>query len=302
MKDIKIYFCLMIFILPVRLFGYNDDSLAKSHFHLAKQNIVRMLSDSNTASFERGIFEIENAWWGGSIDFNSFEKVLNFHSGNIQKLAIGFKDVNKLRLKDSLDGTKEQKAERYNNLVMNFAIYKYMRTPSLWVDNDKELILHSPYSYSHSDPTGTKDWTNTQVINLLNTGSGNCFALSSLFKIFSVRLNSKASLCTAPGHIFISHTDEKGTRYNIELGSKAFPGTGTIGTITYTTNESVKNGIALRKLDTKQAIALTLVYLAKGYEYKFKDKSADFLLECANLALSYDDHNLNAMLLKAEVM
>jgi hypothetical protein len=40
----------------------------------------------------------------------------------------------------------------------------------------------------------------------------------------------------------------------------------------------------------------------KGYEYKFKDKQNDFQLQCAEIALKYDDHNLNAMLLKAEVL
>ena len=45
-----------------------------------------------------------------------------------------------------------------------------------------------------------------------------------------------------------------------------------------------------------------MVYLAKGYEHKFKTKTADFIYECAETSLEYDSLNLNAMLLKAEVL
>jgi len=102
--------------------------------------------------------------------------------------------------------------------------------------------------------------------------------------------------------IYIRHADENGIFYNIELASKAFPGTGTIQTLTYTPVEAIKTNIALREMDLKQSIALCLVYLAKGYEYKYKIKDNNFILDCAETTLEYDEHNLNAMLLKAEVL
>jgi hypothetical protein len=148
----------------------------------------------------------------------------------------------------------------------------------------------------------SNNWENTQVINLNNTKQGNCFALASLFKIFADRLNSDASLCTAPSHIYIRHKDEKGIKYNVELGSKNFPGTGMISAVTYTTNQAIQNGIAQRELNTTQAVALSLVYLAKGYQHKFNNSYDDFILQCAETALQYDSKNLNAQLLKAEYL
>src|SRR5690606_40402906 len=45
-----------------------------------------------------------------------------------------------------------------------------------------------------------------------------------------------------------------------------------------------------------------LVNLAKSYEHKFHTKDAEFLLRCAELALKFDPKNLNALLLKQQVL
>ena len=76
---------------------------------------------------------------------------------------------------------------------------------------------------------------------------------------------------------------------------------GSIQTLTYTTREALLNDISMRKLDLKQSIGLSLVYLSKGYEYKNKVKDDEFILTCANTALQHDPKNLNALLLKAQV-
>lgn len=133
----------------------------------------------------------------------------------------------------------------------------------------------------------TRNWKSTQVISLLDNGNkkANCFALASLFKIFSGRLNSEANICTAPGHIYIRHADNKGIYHNVELATRSFPGTGSMEVLTYTTDEATKSRISLRELDLKQSVALSLVYLAKGFEYKFKTKDDDFILQCAELTL-----------------
>jgi hypothetical protein len=269
MKAIKLIIISIMLSLPNQLLAKDNDTSAKAYYFVAKQHIENMLSGKEPMSYEKAIFEVENAWWEGTMDYLFFERALKFHVSNIEKLAISYGDRNLFNQKDSLDGTKEQKNERYKNLLLNFAIYKYMTSESIWVVDDS-MICHRAYHYSIKDPMGTNDWTNTQITTLLNSGTGNCFALSSLFKIFSERLNSDAKLCTAPGHMYICHADEKGTQYNIEIGSRTFPGTGTIETITYTPNEAVKNRIALRELDTRQSIALCLVYLAKGMNISSK--------------------------------
>lgn len=300
MKTLK--FALLIAVLiPCQLNARNADAPARACFLAAKEQLENMLSGKEKMSYEEAIYQVENAWWEGGVDRASYTEVLDHHTSNIKKLIAAYKSDGKTDPENDLSGTKEQKRKNYQNALVNFAIYKYLTTPSLWIENGK-ITCHKPYSYSKQDPMGTADWRNTQVIHLMNENRGNCFALASLFRIFSERLHSDATLCTAPSHIYIRHADDKGIYYNVELSNRSFPGTGTIETLTYTPGEATKNNISLRELDPEQSIALCFVYLAKGYEYKFNIKNDDFILSCAESALRYDDHNLNAMLLKAEVL
>ncbi|MBU3663810.1 MAG: hypothetical protein FGM41_11530, partial [Bacteroidetes bacterium] len=102
--------------------------------------------------------------------------------------------------------------------------------------------------------------------------------------------------------IYIQHRDKKGDYYNVELATAGHPGDGTIQTLTHTTTEAIKSGIALRSFDAKQSIGLCLVNLAKSYERKFGSKDDDYLLKCAELVLKHDPLNLNALLLKQQIL
>ncbi len=299
---------LLIHAMPLITVGQEPNNNT-DHYFKAKNEIVDMLEGKVPLSYERAIYLIENAWWDGELDDDLFDafianginhiKTIEQQSTYIYLIPNDPKPFHEI-LKD-----KSREDAGFNSTArVNFAIYAYLTDTLKFVRPDSTLYTNYPSSYSHSDPFGTVDWKNTQVSNLLWNGEGNCFALASLYKIFSERLHSDADICTAPGHIYISHKDNKGTQFNIELATRSFPGAGTIATLSYTTMDAIKNGISLRQLTTKQAVALTLVYLAKGYEDKFsqREDSDSFLLNCAELALHYDSLNLNAMLLKSEVL
>lgn len=287
------------------------DSLAiqKANFYAAKQKIEAMLDGQEPLSYERAIFLIENAYWNNALDEKQFKASLDLHTRNIvtlakQNLSKLKYDYNPQTIFENVRERKEEYIKAKQRLYLNWAIFSYlMDAPVLKQENNKWNINHvHRFKYSYTDPLGTNDWSNTQVVNLLDTKQGNCFALASLFKILSDRLNTGAILCTAPGHIYISHKDEKGSPYNVELSNGSFPGDGTIETITHTTVQATISNIALRNLDQKQSIALCLVYLAEGYQYKFNIKDDPFMLQCAEDVLRYDDHSLNAVLLKAEIL
>lgn len=284
--------------------GEISDSLAKqkSFFYSAKQELNDMLLGKIPLDYERAIFIIEDAYWENRNDYSFYQSILDFHTENILRI-ISAKTDETQNFKPTLLETEEQKRAKYDRALTNWAIFSYMTDTSLFVGSNK-TFLHLPFKYSTNDPLGTLNWRNTQVFNLLDSKNkkGNCFALVSLFKIFSERLSSEANICTAPGHIYIRHADNKGIYHNVELATRSFPGTGSMEVLTYTTDEATKNGISLRELGLKQSIALCLVYLAKGYEYKFKIKDDDFILKCAELTLQHDSLNLNAMLLKSEVL
>ncbi|MCC6570124.1 MAG: hypothetical protein IT274_00755 [Chitinophagales bacterium] len=302
-----------LFLITVMYFGICSDTFgsndsirySKQNFVQAKQELQSMLTGKHPLSYERAIFVIENAFHDNILSYDGFQKVITKCVNSILDIKrcsnqefIPVRDRNVFEMARKSD--EQMKSDFYKTLT-NWAIYSYITDTTLYVWNDSLFFIHLPYYYSTKDPMGTGDWTNTQVTNLLYTKQGNCFALASLFKILANRLQSDASLSTAPSHIYITHSDINGIDYNVELASRSFPGSGTLETLTYTTGDATRNGIALRTLTDQQAVALCLIYLAKGYEYKYGIKD-DFMMECAEVALEYDSLNLNAMLLKAELL
>jgi hypothetical protein len=300
---------ILLHISTVSLFANSDTiAISKTYYRSAMKGIEAMLDGKEPLSYEKAIYLIENAYNDNQISPDVFASVLDYNTGVIRDIAasnrVKPKEVKSESLWDDLRKYRAQEKGYTDKAKMNWAIFTFMTDTAYSVKQGNfNFIVHKePFRYSTKDPLGTIDWANTQVTHLLQYGDGNCFALASLFKIFSERLNSDADICTAPGHLFITHKDDRGTQYNIELSNGTFPGNGTLETLTYTTDEAVKKGISMRQLDLKQSVSLCLVYLAKGYEYKFKTKGDEFALECAKVALKYDSLNLNAMLLKAEVL
>ncbi len=304
-----ITFAILMFSLITVPAKADDINQQKAYYQSAKQEIEAMLEGNAPLSYERAIYLIENAWYDNKLTYDDFQSVITYNTDIISTIA---RQNQKEQPQDTTehfwDALKEYSRKDkgyYEKALTNWAIFKFMTDTTIEIRNGSIMyVFHKePLQYSTNDPFGTTDWTNTQIIHLLKTGKGNCFALTSLYKIFSERLSSDANICTAPGHIYISHRDDKGTMYNIELASKSFPGTGTLSTLTYSTLEAIRNNISLRELDLQQSVALSLVYLAKGYQHKFNAQcDDDFLLECAELTLKYDTLNLNALLLKAEVL
>lgn len=289
-------------ILMVLSFCLRAQQTDKKYFLDAKNEIENMLNGTKPLDYEKAVFIMENAYYDNKLNYEDFQFSLNVEQYNVEYLINKLKSRSLVKPRKNILVSTDSETVNINRLTANYAIYKYI-TNVTFNKIDSTLYMHHPYGYAVNDPLAATDWGNTQVINLIaNNGTGNCMALTSLFKILSLRFNSNANLCTTQGHIFITHADENGRLYNVELGSKAFPGTGSIETITHTTDEAARNGISMRELDLKQSVAICLINLAKGYQHKFLTKPDAFMFDCANLILKYDSLNLNAMLLKAEVL
>ena len=291
---------LLIFLVSM----LNAQDISKQHFQQAYQEISSMLEGKQPLDFEKVVFLTENAYRDNAISHADFKAALDVHSAIIELL---FKTNDKYDWKQFVRGNmgiapdmEIEAKERYRKALANWAIFTYL-TDTLTVKLEGQDFLHMPYTYSNDDPFGTVNWKNSQTMNLLETQRGNCYSLVTLFKIFSERFKSEANIVTAPEHIYIEHRDPKGSRFNVEVATRSFPDMGSIQTLTYTTREALLNDISMRKLDLKQSVGLSLVYLAKGYEYKNKVKDDEFILACANTALQHDPKNLNALLLKAQV-
>lgn len=296
-KNILMMFCLLA-ILSV-----NAQQTSKSYFYEAKKEIEAMLKGEKPLDYERAVFVTENSYHNKTLKYDEFKKFLDVYSMLALELAKSYtliidnpQAVSPLVTKDSL-------AHNIYRVSVNKALFHLLTDTNVIVLGKKKITV-LPFYYSYSDPLASKNWNYSQVSNLYMDKSrqGNCNALTSLFKLLSLRLNSDVFLCTTQGHIFLTHQDINGSYYNIELASKAFPGSGSIETITYTSDEAVRNGIAMRILDLKQSVGLCLLNLAKSFQNKFGLADDQFIYDCAELAIKYDSKNLNAMLLRAEVM
>lgn len=275
----------------------------KKCFYSAKDEIEAMLKGDKPLDYERAVFLTENSYYGNSLNYRDFKGFLDLYSKLAFELSKDFtlivdpsERTNPLVSKDSL-------AQNIYRTSINNALF-HLLTDTNVIELRNKKVTVPPFYYSYTDPLASKNWKYSQVSNLYldRSRQGNCNALTTLFKLLSLRLNSNANLCITQGHIFLTHPDINGTYYNIELASKAFPGTGSIETITHTSDEAVRNGIAMRELDLKQSIGLCLLNLAKSYQHKFGTNDNQFVLDCAELIIKHDSKNLNAMLLKTEVL
>lgn len=274
----------------------NDSS--KTAFYSAFDALKNMLEGKDSLNYEKAIFITENAYYDNKFSFEYFSKTIDSHIKIIDLLA----EDAKQQFPDKYKTMRKFEQKMFNLNATNWAIYKYI-TDTIIINDLSSTRYKLPFNYSNDDPYGSSKWENTQVLNLLNNNieKGNCYALTSLFKIFSDRLKSEARLVTTPHHIYIQNCNTRGDFKNIELATKTFPGDGSIQTLTYTTKTTIMDGMAQQPLTDKQTIALNLIYLAKGFEHKFNDNTNDFLLQCADLVIKHDSLSMNALLLKAEI-
>ncbi len=290
-----------ICLISTSLFSQTIDK-EKEAFYFAKQQLENMLLGRDSLDYEKAVFITENAYYNNQLNAEKFYDRLSVYSNLIDEVAKNKLTKTENDFKSDLIETKYVKFKRYESKVKNWAIFKFL-TDTTFIKSGSDMFYHKPYAYSCLDPSATKNWENSQVVNLVASSeqTGNCYALTSLFKLLSNRIKSNANIATAPNHIFIVHKDERDITYNVEIGSKAFPGNGSIEAMTYTTNKAIKSHIVMRTLNDKQSIVLNLIYLAKSYQFKFKTNTDNFILECANTALKHDPLSLNAMLLKSEI-
>jgi len=290
----------------------------KNNFEQAYLELKAMLQGVQTPNFEYAVYLSESPYHDKQYTYDVFKQSIDQQIAIIEKLiqandksdSIDF-DVKvgangKFKLADMRFLPKEKK-ELYKKALSNWAIFIYI-TDTIFINikyNDEKFQLeHLPFSYVAQDPFGKNNWANTQVSNLLfsEEAKGNCFALTALFKILSDRLQTDTRLCTAPQHVYIQHRDNKGDYYNIELATAGFPRDGTLQTLTHTTTDAIKSGIALRSYTEQQSMGLCMVNLAKSYEHYFDTQTDSFLLKCAETVLQYDSLNLSALLLKQQVL
>lgn len=252
--------------------------------------IKRMLVGNEKTSFKRAVFETENAYLSGNMNYSWFENELN----KLSILTHAISKASPLRNYPFEDSAVVQ---------LNQALFLCMTDTFTIKDKSGEEVIHLPFEYDFKDFFGKKQWEKMFVSKLLLERKGNCHSMPYLYKMLADEIGTKAYLAFAPNHIYIKQRSKKAGWYNTELTSRMFPIDAWIMASGYVSTETIVNGIYMDTLSNKQSVAICLNDLALGHQRKFGVKqSVDFTLNCTELALKYYPNYANGLLLHAETL
>lgn len=150
-----------------------------------------------------------------------------------------------------------------------------------------------PFSYDLDDPFG-RTLRNKLLATYLATRKGNCISMPMLFIVVGQKLGLDVTATTAPEHVLVKYRDEAGSLYNLETTSGAgFTSDGWIKSQIPMSEESLNNGLYLRRLSKRETVAVMLGTLMEHYgrEGRHEDR-----LALARLALEHAPKDISAMM------
>lgn len=260
---------------------------SKSYFNNAFIKIESMLINTDSLIFREAVFISENAFYEDELDEYAFNNLIWYYTAISDKVITA--------------GDIEYGEKDKDTALNQCAVFIFM-TDTVSMQKENEIADHPPFTYNNIDFAGQQDWSNMFVSTLMQTKKGNCHSLPYLYKMIMDELGYKSHLALAPNHMYIKANNKKVGWYNIELTCGDFPTDAWYAASGYIHTDAIRNGIYMRALSDKEAVAMTLVDLAQGYQAKFGIEDGSFIIKCCDTSLEHFPKNINAMLLKAEVL
>ena len=251
------------------------------YFRQASEKLNRMLSGQEPMNLKQAIFAIENAYFGGKLDYQQFDK-------EIQDL------ITIAKLKAAQDGYN-WKNPQTRNIMLFRAMADTLKVKS---PANEGYITSYPMQYDFDDYMGKQDWSKMFVSKLLFSKSGQCHSLPLLYLILCEETGTPANLAFSPSHTYAKFKDQSGNWHNLELTNGRIVSDAFILGSGYITAEALKNHIYMESLTKKQTVAQCLADLAKGYTKKYGYDS--FVLQCVDSTLKYDSTNIFARQVKSD--
>lgn len=251
------------------------------YFRKASEKLNQMLNGAIPMNLKQAIFEIENAYFGGKLDYQKFDK-------EIQDL------ITIAKLKAAQDGYNWN-----NSQTRNIMLFRVMAdTLKVKLPSQENYITSYPMRYDFDDYMGKKDWSKMFISKLLASKSGQCHSLPLLYLILCEETGTKANLAFSPSHTYAKFKDQSGNWHNLELTNGHIVSDAFIIGSGYITAEALKNRIYMEPLTDKQTIAQCLADLAKEYAQKYGYDN--FVLQCVDSTLKYDQTNIFARQIKSD--
>lgn len=252
------------------------------------RELTGMLEGRKKLDFKRAVFLSEQAWFDGQLDSTAFENRIS----RLVNLCRSVKESRTLLY----DGEDKQK------MATHAAIFSVLTDSIPMMLTDSSTAYHLPFLYDFDDVWGHQNWSQMFVVKLLETNAGNCHSMPLLYKLLAQELGTDAHLAYAPNHTYIKLQSKQFGWFNTELTSGAFPIDAWLMASGFVHLDAIRNRVYMHPLNEQQSLALILVDLAKGYEDRFGFNGGDFQLEVIQTALQYHPENVNALLLKAELL
>ncbi|OUM01565.1 transglutaminase family protein [Variovorax sp. JS1663] len=146
------------------------------------------------------------------------------------------------------------------------------------------------------DPLGHKI-SGKLLTNYLATKKGNCVSMPALFVLLAHRLGLEATFAASPEHFFVKYRDETGRWHNLESTSGGHPRRDeSYQRDTPMTPQALKNGIYMRPLSRKEAVARVMTNVL--LEHYTSTGRPEKVIALANVALEHYPSDIDAMLQK----
>lgn len=258
-----------------------SNSPGAGYFIKASEKINQMLSGAIPINLKQAIFETENAYLEGKLNYQKFDK-------GIQDL------INIAKLKALQDGYNWK-----NPQTRNIMLFRVMAdTLKVKLPSQESYVTSYPMRYDFEDYMGKKDWTKMFISKLLASKSGQCHSLPLLYLILCEETGTKANLAFSPSHTYAKFKDQSGNWHNLELTNGRIVSDAFIIGSGYITAEALKNRIYMEPLTNKQTIAQCLADLAKEYAQKYGYDN--FVSQCIDSTLKYNPRNIFARQVKSD--
>ncbi len=257
------------------------NSPGAGYFRKASEKLNQMLSGAISMNLKQAIFETENAYLEGKLNYQKFDK-------GIQDL------INIAKLKALQDGYNWK-----NPQTRNIMLFRVMAdTLKVKLPSQESYVTSYPMRYDFEDYMGKKDWTKMFISKLLASKSGQCHSLPLLYLILCEETGTKANLAFSPSHTYAKFKDQSGNWHNLELTNGRIVSDAFIIGSGYVTAEALKNRIYMEPLTNKQTIAQCLADLGKEYAQKYGYDS--FVSQCIDNTLKYNPTNIFARQVKSD--
>lgn len=222
-----------------------------SSFENSFKEMEGMFNGTIPYSLKRMEFLVENAYYGGNMNYSKFCQEID----SVVKMLNKFIDINNIR--------------QYKTCT-NYAIFEYFTKPSFMNGNMK-------FTYDFEDPMGNRDFTIFFTSRLMKTHKGQCSSLSVFYKMLCDELGGQSALAFGPMHVYIKHIGEDGRWVNVELTHGGFVRDVWLIESMNVSTEAIRNGVFLCALNEKETVGFMMMLLAKAYQSKYN--SYDYYVE-----------------------